>query len=189
MVIIHISGPPGSGKTTLGNYLRKNVKTKTTVVEDLDDLFNKFLAKNKFTVESYQKYIDKFISQNIAKHKNIIFVGLNMDMRRSNTFYNIQADYKYYIVIPIKINMERLFMRDMNSWLDWMKNRDHHILFKQLQKNEEEVVNGLTKSLRRVLSITNAEKDIKEFGKIYKKHKYIFLSVDTICKKVMKLVK
>lgn len=41
--IIHISGAPGSGKTTLGLKLKKYYKNKV-IVTDLDDLFK--LYKN-----------------------------------------------------------------------------------------------------------------------------------------------
>lgn len=44
-LIIHISGPSGAGKTTLGNKLKEKFKNKI-VVKDLDDLRNEFIKKN-----------------------------------------------------------------------------------------------------------------------------------------------
>jgi predicted ABC-type ATPase len=185
-MIIHISGPPGSGKTTLGNKLQAILKNKI-IIKDLDDLFNVFMKKNKkFKASSYQKYIDVFIAKN--RNKCIIFVGLNKD-HTTNTFYNIHADHKFYIKLAIKTNVKRHFNRELNSWLAWMKNRDHIILYNQITKNEKSVVKDLTKSLKRTLEISKQQKFILSFNKIYSNKKYIFLSSDTIYKRVMKLVK
>ena len=61
MSIIHVSGAPGSGKTTLGNQLREN---KKIVVMDLDDLFSEFAKSDtKFDPKKYQKYIYAFIDR------------------------------------------------------------------------------------------------------------------------------
>ena len=41
----------------------------------MDDLFDDFINKNKFSIKDYQNYLDIIINKN----KNIIFVGLNKD--------------------------------------------------------------------------------------------------------------
>ena len=67
-MIIHISGAPGSGKTTIGLKLKKYYKTKV-IVKDLDDLFAEFmkLNTNKFSSKNYQKFIDDFINKHNKK--------------------------------------------------------------------------------------------------------------------------
>ena len=152
-MIIHISGAPVSGKTTIGLKLKKHYKTKV-IVKDLDDLFAEFMKLNtkKFSSKKYQNFIDDFINKH--NNKSIIFVGLNSE-HLTNKFYKINPDYKFYINLPIDINLKRHFLREINSWLDWMQNRDKNILFNQLLNDEYEVINGLTNSFTRGLKYPN----------------------------------
>ena len=64
MLVIHISGASGSGKTTMGNELKKHFKNKI-IVEDLDNLRDEFIkhyyGNKKWTYineDEYQNYID-----------------------------------------------------------------------------------------------------------------------------------
>ncbi len=77
-MIIHISGAPGSGKTTIGLKLKKHYKTKV-IVKDLDDLFAEFMKLNttKFSSKKYQNFINDFINKH--NNKSIIFVRLNSE--------------------------------------------------------------------------------------------------------------
>ncbi len=186
MIIIHISGSPGSGKTTIGNKLKQHFKAKV-VVKDLDDLFSEYMEAytTKFNPIKYQKFIDNFIENN--RKKSIIFVGLNGE-HLTKTFYDIHADYKFFIDLPTEINLQRHFNRELNSWLNWMENRDRAILFNQLLDDEKEVINDLTNSLKRVLSISKQEKFIISFYKIYEKEKYEFMTSTRIFNKVLKLL-
>lgn len=190
--IIHVSGAPGSGKTTLGNKIQNFIDKNPTygdkvIVKDLDDLFAKYMSTTQeFNSDKYQKYIDNFIGDN--KKKIIIFVGLNKE-HLTETLYDIQADYKYFIDLPTEINLERHFDREINQWLNWMKNRDKHILFNQLLVNEEEVITDLRKTLSEVLDISQQKKFIMSFDTIYKKQGYIFLDSNTIYKNIIKILK
>ena len=94
-MIIHISGAPGSGKSTFGIELKKIFKN--IKILDLDDLFDNFINKNKFSIKAYQKYLDIIINKN----KNIIFVGLNKDKGRSGALYDLKSDYNFYILYVI----------------------------------------------------------------------------------------
>ena len=88
-MIIHISGAPGSGKTTIGLKLKKHYGTKV-IVKDLDDLFAEFIKSNtkKFSSKKYQKFINDFINEH--NDKSIIFVGLNSEYL-TNNFYKINS--------------------------------------------------------------------------------------------------
>jgi len=186
-MIIHISGSPGSGKTTIGKKLKQHFKSKV-VVKDLDDLFSEYMESNttKFNPKKYQKYIDNFIETN--HKKPIILVGLNQE-HLTKTLYDVYADHKFFINLPTEINLRRHFDREFDNWLDWMENRDHTILFNQLLDDEKEVINGLTNSLKRALAISKQEKFITSFYKIYEKEEYEFMTDKQIFNKVLKLIK
>jgi len=185
-IIIHVSGSPGSGKTTLGNKLKTKYGNKI-VVKDLDDLFKEFMnaSKSPFDPKKYQIFIDNFIKT--IKTKIIVFVGLNKE-HLTETLYNIKPAYKFFIDLPIEINLERHFIREMNAWLTWMTNRDKDILFNQLVKDENDVIKGLSKSLKRTLQISKQRKFIESFAEMYKKEKYEFVSHTLIEKKIIKLI-
>jgi thymidylate kinase len=185
-MIIHISGAPGSGKTTIGLKLKKYYKTKV-VVKDLDDLFSEFMKSNigKFSSKKYQKFIDIFIESN--NKKSIVFVGLNSE-HLTDTFYELNPDYKFYIDLSVDINVKRHFLREIDGWLEWMQNRDKNILFNQLCDNENKVINGLTKSFNRTLNISKQKKFIMSFDKHYIKENYQFLSSAQIYNKIIKLI-
>ena len=80
-IIIHISGATGSGKTTLGNKLKKQFGKKITV-KDIDklrrDFIKEYYGDTKFDIidkVEYQKYIDNFCKKHSLKP--LIFLGLN----------------------------------------------------------------------------------------------------------------
>ncbi len=185
-MIIHISGAPGSGKTTIGLKLKKHYKTKV-IVKDLDDLFAEFMKLNtkKFSSKKYQNFIDDFINKH--NNKSIIFVGLNSE-HLTNKFYKINPDYKFYIDLSVDINLKRHFLREIDGWLDWMQNRDKNLLFHQLLNDENEVINGLTKSLTRSLKISEQKEFIMSFDAHYITENYQFLSSIQIYNKIIKLI-
>ena len=153
-------------------------------MKDLDEVFNTYITKNKFSVKSYQLFLDNLIDK---YHKsNIIFVGLNRDMGRSDHLYDLRATISFFIDIPLKINLERLFTRDINMWLEWMINRDKNILFKQLCTDQKSVITGLTNSFTRNLNLNNISTEIKSFTKQYKD--YTLLSSDKIYKNIITLI-
>ena len=182
-MIIQISGAPGSGKSTFGIELKKIFKN--IKILDLDDLFDNFINKNKFSIKAYQKYLDIIINKN----KNIIFVGLNKDKGRSGALYDLKSDYNFYIKINIKEHIKRLFKRDFDGWLDWMKNRDKDILFKQLINDEKQVIIDLQNSLSKELSLSQKILEIENFNLIYKSNGYIFLTTNIILKKLLLIFK
>lgn len=187
-MIYHIAGPDACGKTTLYNKLLKH-KSKNIIILDLDDFLDNY-SKNidlskQWNVNKYQQHIDDFIEKN--KKKLIIFIGINGDRR--NNFYDLHADYKYMIDLDINDNVKRLFIRELNSWLESRLQRDKNILYEQLIKDEKDVIRGWSKSLKRVLSISKMKKHIISFRKKYKKEKYIFMKSDNIYNILLKILK
>ena len=143
------------------------------------------LNTKNFSSIKYQKFIDNFINKH--NNKSIIFVGLNSE-HLTNKFYKINPDYKFYINLPIDINLKRHFLREIDGWLDWMQNRDKNILFNQLLNDENEVINGLTNSFTRTLKISEQKKFIMSFDAHYKTKNYQFLSSTQIYNKIIKSI-
>ena len=56
-LIVHISGPQGAGKTTLGNKLKDKFCDKI-FVKDLDDLRAEFNRQKQ--INDFQKYMERF---------------------------------------------------------------------------------------------------------------------------------
>jgi hypothetical protein len=166
--------------------LKKYYKSKV-IVKDLDDLFAEFMKLNtkKFSSKKYQNFIDIFINKH---NKSIIFVGLNSE-HLTNKFYKLKPDYKFYIDLPVDINLKRHFLREIDEWTGWMQNRDKNILFNQLLNDENEVINGLTKSLTRQLKISEQKKFITSFNSHYTKEDYQFLSFMQIYNKIKSILK
>ncbi len=88
----------------------------------------------------------------------------------------------------VDINLKRHFLKKIDGWLNWMQNRDKNILFNQLMDNENEVINGLTKSLTRQLKISEQKKIIMSFNAHYITENYQFLSSTQIYNKIIGLI-
>ena len=196
-MIIHISGPSGSGKTTLGNKLKEKFKNKI-VVKDLDDLLFEFVMikeKSKYPVstilknwkEDYQKYIDKYIKN---QNKPIIFVGLNIDMNRiigfrkkelkpPKAFYNIHADYKFYIDLPIEQILQQKFFRQTQKICD---NKEK--MFEKWLINP----NRVNYQLEYLINISLWNKETEKWNKLYKKKNYNFMDKENIYNNIVKLL-
>jgi thymidylate kinase len=185
-MIIHISGAPGSGKTTIGQKLKEHYKFKV-IIKDLDDLFTEFKTLNttKFSSKKYQIFINDFINKH--NDKSIIFVGLNCNPVKSK-FYNLNPDYKFYIDLPVDINLKRYFLREYEVWTNCMQNRDKNILFNQLIDNEHELINGLKNSFTRTLKISEQKKFIMSFDAHYITENYQFLSCTEIYNEITKSI-
>jgi hypothetical protein len=101
--IIHISGPSGAGKTTLGEKIA--AKFPYVIVKDIDDLRAEFIREfygdkpwTTIDAAAYQKYIDDFVHS--FRDHAIVFVGLNnMPWWHPDLYYNMHSAHNYYIDI------------------------------------------------------------------------------------------
>ena len=190
-MIIHICGPIASGKSTIAKNIKNKYKNKI-VVKDLDDLFNKFIKSHKFTIKSYQKYINDFINKH--SNKPIIFVGINQDMGRSKNLYDLYADYKLFIDLNIKENAKRRFIRDYKEDIKYFflwnydgSNPSSEKIYNMWIKDE----NMNTKRLQTIIkemSPNGLEKNTILFRNQYKKLGYMFMKSNKIITFIDKFV-
>jgi hypothetical protein len=130
IMIIHICGASGSGKSYLGKKLQIALKNKVIVI-DMDNLLELFMNKYKFTTSrkfgsDYQKFIDEFIIKTTKQCKNIIFVGLNAFVlgethcwtnklgndeciELPKLYFDLQSDYNFFIDVTEKIIIEQMY--------------------------------------------------------------------------------
>ena len=190
MVVIHICGAPASGKTTLGNELRKN---KKIVVKDLDDVLAQYLRqikRNKFTVDGYQKYLDGIIGS--PSKKPVVLVGINGDMGRSSTTYRLNADHKFFIDLDVKENAKRRFVRDYKNDVEhffmWQYNGKPNTLqiYNEWTKNENQSTHRLQEVIKD-MSPAGLEKDTMRWRARYKKLGYVLKSKEKILDAVKRL--
>ena len=199
-MIIHIGGPSGSGKTTLGNKLKQHYGDKI-IVKDLDDLlWKEFIPWQEKTdisatdffanfEQNYQEYIDNFIKQN--KEKTIIFVGINtfimgemqqfknVDQKFPKAFFDLGADYKYYIDIPVEQVMKQKFYRTID---DFCNSKD--IIFSDLLENEEKTRKNITDDIMRQTHVKEVREQTEKWNKFYKDKGYEYLTNDEIFNRI-----
>ena len=190
-MIIHISGPSGAGKTTLGNKLKKKFGSKI-VVKDLDELKDEFIksyyGEKRWTfinVREYQKYINNYINKH--KKKPIIFVGLNDNTlfgRNKELYYNVHSNYNFYIDIDDNIIVEQKCERFILKILpDILKDEKKNII-----ENNEYFIKQLKKILKDECFCKDIKKKNKKWAKDYKKMKYKFMNRNDIYKEVCKIL-
>lgn len=210
--IIHIAGASGSGKTYLGNKLAKKFKNKI-VVKDLDDLRNDHLILNEktnITAEefiktykfSYQKYIDDFIENN--NKKPIIFVGVNTyilgeifyfknkESEYPKAFFDVHANYKFYIDSDMNTILKQRFNREFDDYINWFCNwikGRKEILFENLLKDESKAKEDTCIALTRIMNFEKTKKDIDKLNKFYFEKRYVFLSQEKIYEATIKLLR
>jgi adenylate kinase family enzyme len=118
-MLIHITGAPGAGKTTLGNWIKSNFKVK---VIDIDDILDEFIAKRK-NADNFKKDLQSHFDNIIHKHKKLVLVGLNYpdpvvyikgkEHHLRPFKINIDADYKFYLDTPLDTLIKQRFKREL----------------------------------------------------------------------------
>ena len=175
-IFAHISGPTGSGKTTLGKLLKDTYPN--IIIKDLDDFYRESIKTSEDSTNKKRLYkiISKKINDFCKKNKesNIIFVGANAVSTKKDfsdtSYYDINAKYKYFIDIEMDIILERRFKRHIQYMND---NIDHY--FDKIMKRGQLIID-----------LNMWKKKIKEpyNSGYYKKNNYMFLDNDKIFKEI-----
>ena len=180
-LIIHISGPQGSGKTTLGNKI-KETYNDMIYLKDLDDLYDEFNNQDK--INDYQEFINIFIRNN--SDKPLIITGLSAEKcigdmdENDNTFYKINTNYKYLIKIDEDIILKQRFLRQVSKLNDRKE-----IFFNAWLKDNNKIQNKIF----RYVDLVKWKSNNIICNTIHKKNKYKLMNIDDIYKKVCDLIK
>ena len=126
-VIMHISGPPASGKTTLGQLIEETFGSSGVIVIDTDEFIHGNL--NSKDLSDWVSILDKKFTNVIKKHSDdgtilIIFVGVleNFGPKEDVAMYELKhVDVKFYLHIPTVILIQQFYRRiceikDIDYW-------------------------------------------------------------------------
>lgn len=188
-MIIHISGAPGSGKSTLGKWIKNNYEN--VYVKDIDNLYHEFIAskeKSNETLElikkNFVKYFQNYIDRYIDNHndKDIVFVGLNYPDPRiefrgdeifvKEHFYNLHSDYNFYIDPPVYQHLKQKFKRTLKEILDDFDNVFDDILHDNIFK----------------INFKEWIKENNEWKELYLEHQYKMMNKEKIIQALNKLL-
>jgi adenylylsulfate kinase-like enzyme len=189
-VVIHISGSPGSGKTTILKYLQKKYKKYEDIIfKDTDDFSVPLFKSKKFNkIDSdrdrgilYKKYMEKEINDFINDHKGKIIILAGLTLYFSIPHYKahspkIKAEqfYGFFIDISNSKLIEQRFNRDIKE------------ICLNIRKHEKSILSGkleISFSASSVKNYARIEKAYYEkIGYKLKKEKKILESIKSIVK-------
>ena len=125
-MIIHIAGTSGSGKTYIGNLLKKDYN-----VIDLDDWTEEFNKKKIKHNKEFIKFIDDKINKLDENEINLLVGYLDVYMNNKLIVYPLKTNFKFFI----KISPKQLFIQYNTRLLNYIcKNKNNIIL--NLNKNK-----------------------------------------------------
>ena len=190
-IVIHISGPSGAGKTTLGNKLIYKFGDKI-VVKDIDDLRFDFVKKeyggfadfkfnkgDNWNAAKYQKYIDNFIKK---QKKPIVFVGLNhMPWWNKILYYDMHPDHKFYI----KLNTDIIFKQKCGRFIEQVFIKNKEQMLNDIIKDEKSTIKNISAGFKNECSYLQVKSMNKVWNLDYKSQGYTYLTrekiFDSVC--------
>lgn len=179
-LIVHICGPQGSGKSTLGKKLLEIYEDKIHI-KDLDNLRDDFSTSKK---ADYQKYIDDYIE--VHNDKPLIFTGLDADLclgsvepSDDDKTYDLHTSHKFYISLPDEKILRQRFLRQITK----LNDRKEWFFDTWLEKPE-----FINKKLFRFIDLNGWKKQMDNCNELYKERGYEFKHPDVIFEKVKLLL-
>jgi len=108
MVVIHVSGTSGSGKSWIGLLMKRIYPDSKLHVVDLDEIFRAAIHRHPET-DNDKKFqqIDRDVKAHIARlrarHRNLLITGYSdVVVDKAVRYVELGADKKFFIEIPIK---------------------------------------------------------------------------------------
>ena len=118
------------------------------------------------------------------RNKDIIFTGLDADIclgsGKGNNYYDMKADYKYYINIDENIILKQKFLRQVDKLYErkeWFINT-----FLENKKNEK----FIREKILRFVDISSWRKQMNKCNNLYRKRGYKFMSREDIYNDILK---
>lgn len=148
IIIAHINGPSGGGKTTLGKIINekypyiKNIDVDDIIFEELPSLFpksyKKYIDKNKIDVFR-KKFIYKGIQIITKPYKYVVLVG-NFKIKNinSDTFSNIE-NIDTYNKFVIDIDHDILLERRIKRHFKFLYEKSDYFYQKIIKKGHMEI--------------------------------------------------
>jgi adenylate kinase family enzyme len=180
LLIMHIAGAQGSGKSHMGEKLKLYVGD-LIYVKDLDILYSEFHEKK---LTEYQKYIDEYIKTHYDKP--IIFVGLDANIclgpknnNKDKQFYDLRANHKFYIDLPDDQILKQRFFRQIQKLED--RRNELFTMWENDSKNTQD-------KLFRYLNLDEWQKNNEECRKHYEQRGYELLSYANVFTRIHSLL-
>ena len=151
LMVVHISGSPGSGKTTLGNRIKKKLNKRGVRVVDTDELITRDTLGGKELIVLEQEpddthYVKRWreifaeeINRTIMKYEKdhyslvLVFVGIlnHWGGPKGNTAEMPEANLKLFLDVPMTTLLKQTYQRynvemkdDEEFWRDVAAGRD-----------------------------------------------------------------
>jgi len=112
----------------------------------------------------------------VAKKKVRQVLEEKCPLSLSNTIYNIMANFKFVLDVPLNELMKRYYLR-----ISQMEQ-------KRTKKESENYWNNLSKGIYHINGSDNTIKEHKKYNEWHKKHDYIFLDDKDIINKINDII-
>jgi hypothetical protein len=164
--VVHVAGPSGAGKTTLGKAIKE--RWPNASVFDLDEITGPLMRRRDLAPKMFMDEVKKATSHLIKRSKGpVVFVGMCEYFRNNKMEVPdaIAADYKYFLLVDDQDLVEQRWNRDVKGYMcqDVCKLDRLHRPVIDLYFNANLIVN-----------------DNHALQKKYKKLRYTFLGADAI---------
>jgi Cdc6-like AAA superfamily ATPase len=174
---IHVAGPPGVGKTVLGNRLAAALGPKI-LVKETEDLGQEFVAARS---SSYQLFIDSFIARNLFKP--LVFLGDNIatvyNVRDHGMFYDLHCAKHYFIDLDPATLLHQKYKRLLNHLSNSAKELPY------LFSHNSQYLANVNKAFDDECNLAHTLADAKLLAGAYQSQGYVFASRDQIYNRVL----
>lgn len=189
-MIIHITGPSLSGKTTIAKRLKSEYGDNIIII-DIQMTIAKRKVKNTYNIATFQRYLNMLVTRN--KSCNIIFIGDNEDPDTHKEI-SLCVNHKLFIDIGLYENATDIFKAEYTNDINmifyapvgWVDDKDLDKITPDMAIDVicKEWVTNTTKHNNRIktlideISPNKIVQDIKHIRSKYKKRDYLFMSRD-----------